>query len=42
MELAEETGLKVSEPNLTRYDLFNAGRMFSDRHGRGDHPGGED
>jgi branched-chain amino acid aminotransferase len=24
MELAEEEGLAVSEPNLTRYDLFNA------------------
>src|SRR5437870_10775490 len=24
MELAQESGLMVSEPNLTRYDLFNA------------------
>jgi branched-chain amino acid aminotransferase len=28
MELAEESGLKVSEPNLTRYDLFNADECF--------------
>ena len=28
MELAEEAGLKVSEPNLTRYDLFNADECF--------------
>ena len=28
IELAEETGLKVSEPNLTRYDLFNADECF--------------
>ena len=26
--LAEEAGLKVSEPNLTRYDLFNADECF--------------
>jgi len=28
MELAVATGLKVSEPNLTRYDLFNADECF--------------
>src|ERR1041385_2580208 len=28
MELAAEAGLKVSEPNLTRYDLFNAEECF--------------
>ena len=28
MELAAESGLKVSEPNLTRYDLFNADECF--------------
>jgi branched-chain amino acid aminotransferase len=28
MELAAEAGLRVSEPNLTRYDLFNADECF--------------
>jgi branched-chain amino acid aminotransferase len=28
IELAEKAGLKVSEPNLTRYDLFNADECF--------------
>ncbi|MGD0349835.1 MAG: branched-chain-amino-acid transaminase [Verrucomicrobiota bacterium] len=28
IELAGEAGLKVSEPNLTRYDLFNADECF--------------
>lgn len=28
LELAEADGLKVSEPNLTRYDLFNADECF--------------
>ncbi len=28
LDLAEESGLKVSEPNLTRYDLFNADECF--------------
>src|SRR3954469_4631672 len=28
MELAEASGIKVSEPNLTRYDLFNADECF--------------
>jgi branched-chain amino acid aminotransferase len=28
MELAEESGISVSEPNLTRYDLFNADECF--------------
>jgi branched-chain amino acid aminotransferase len=28
MELARQAGLKVSEPNLTRYDLFNADECF--------------
>lgn len=28
MEIACEAGLKVSEPNLTRYDLFNADECF--------------
>src|ERR1035437_5156907 len=28
MDLAAESGLKVSEPNLTRYDLFNADECF--------------
>ena len=28
MELATESGLQVSEPNLTRYDLFNADECF--------------
>jgi branched-chain amino acid aminotransferase len=28
MELAAQSGLRVSEPNLTRYDLFNAEECF--------------
>jgi branched-chain amino acid aminotransferase len=28
MEMARESGLEVSEPNLTRYDLFNAEECF--------------
>ena len=28
IDLAEAAGLKVSEPNLTRYDLFNADECF--------------
>ncbi len=28
MDLAAEMGLKVGEPNLTRYDLFNADECF--------------
>lgn len=28
IELARESGMKVSEPNLTRYDLFNADECF--------------
>jgi branched-chain amino acid aminotransferase len=28
MELAEQNGVTVSEPNLTRYDLFNADECF--------------
>jgi branched-chain amino acid aminotransferase len=28
MELAAQNGMKVSEPNLTRYDLFNADECF--------------
>ena len=28
IELAEQGGLKVSEPNLTRYDVFNADECF--------------
>jgi branched-chain amino acid aminotransferase len=28
MEIATESGLKASEPNLTRYDLFNADECF--------------
>src|SRR5712672_2434065 len=28
LEIAEESGLQVSEPNLTRYDLFNADECF--------------
>jgi branched-chain amino acid aminotransferase len=28
MELAEQSGVKVSETNLTRYDLFNADECF--------------
>ena len=28
MQLARESGLKVSEPNLTRYDIFNADECF--------------
>ncbi|HTI99603.1 MAG TPA: branched-chain-amino-acid transaminase [Dongiaceae bacterium] len=28
MELAEQAGLKVAEPNLTRYDVFNADECF--------------
>lgn len=28
MDLAEQSGLKVAEPNLTRYDLFNADECF--------------
>jgi branched-chain amino acid aminotransferase len=28
MDLAREHGLTVSEPNLTRYDMFNADECF--------------
>jgi branched-chain amino acid aminotransferase len=28
MEIAQDSGLSVSEPNLTRYDLFNADECF--------------
>jgi branched-chain amino acid aminotransferase len=28
MDLAVQRGLQVSEPNLTRYDLFNADECF--------------
>ena len=35
MELGKKSGLAVSEPNLTRYDLFNADECFLDRHRRG-------
>jgi branched-chain amino acid aminotransferase len=28
IELAEAAGIKVAEPNLTRYDLFNADECF--------------
>jgi branched-chain amino acid aminotransferase len=28
IELAQQSGIKVSEPNLTRYDLFNADECF--------------
>ena len=28
IELAEQAGVKVTEPNLTRYDLFNADECF--------------
>jgi branched-chain amino acid aminotransferase len=28
MDLARDLGLKVSEPNLTRYDVFNADECF--------------
>jgi branched-chain amino acid aminotransferase len=28
IELAEQAGMKVTEPNLTRYDLFNADECF--------------
>jgi branched-chain amino acid aminotransferase len=28
LEIAEEAGLKISEPNLTRYDMFNADECF--------------
>ena len=28
MELGAQAGLKVAEPNLTRYDLFNAEECF--------------
>lgn len=28
IELAQQAGLKISEPNLTRYDLFNADECF--------------
>jgi branched-chain amino acid aminotransferase len=28
MELAEQSGIKVVETNLTRYDLFNADECF--------------
>ncbi len=41
MELARQNGLSVSEPNLTRYDLFNADECFLDRHRGGDHRGGQ-
>ncbi len=41
IDLARTVGLKVSEPNLTRYDLFNADECFLTGTGRGDHAGGE-
>jgi branched-chain amino acid aminotransferase len=28
IDLARQAGLKVSEPNLTRYDVFNADECF--------------
>jgi branched-chain amino acid aminotransferase len=28
MDIAEESGIAVAEPNLTRYDMFNAGECF--------------
>jgi len=28
IEMAREAGISVSEPNLTRYDLFNADECF--------------
>src|SRR5687767_1869640 len=28
MELARQSGMSVSEPNLTRYDMFNADECF--------------
>src|SRR3989442_12407962 len=28
IDLARESGISVSEPNLTRYDLFNADEFF--------------
>ena len=28
MEMAREAGIQVSEPNLTRYDMFNADECF--------------
>ena len=42
IELAEEAGLKVSEPNLTRYDLFNADECFLTGTGAEIDSGGED
>ncbi len=39
MELATQLGVKVSEPNLTRYDLIQCRRMLFDRHRRGNHAG---
>ena len=42
MDLAAESGLKVSEPNLTRYDLFNADECFLTGTRRRVGAGGED
>jgi branched-chain amino acid aminotransferase len=28
MDIAEESGIAVAEPNLTRYDMFNADECF--------------
>jgi branched-chain amino acid aminotransferase len=28
MEIAAQSGMNVSEPNLTRYDIFNADECF--------------
>jgi branched-chain amino acid aminotransferase len=28
LDLAEQAGFKIGEPNLTRYDLFNADECF--------------
>ena len=42
MELAAQSGLKVSEPNLTRYDLFNADECFLTGTGAEIDAGGED
>ncbi|GIT06332.1 MAG: hypothetical protein CM1200mP29_17430 [Verrucomicrobiota bacterium] len=38
----DRPGLLTSEPNLTRYDLYNADECFPHRHRRGDRAGGED
>ena len=38
-EIAEELGIRISETDITRHDVFVADEVFPHRHGRGSHPG---